>query len=168
MLIKSSKLINLPVIDPESHERLGEVCCCVFEPDRGRLLALKIKTGPIAAPVFYVSFMDIKSFENHAVLASEDTLTELADYPKVKEVCKSGRLILRQSVIDETKHGVGTVADVIFNDATGDIFQIETHHLISKRLINYHDVIEVTKKAVLIRGSEIRSQTKIIAESSVN
>lgn len=168
MLIKSSKLINLPVIDPESHQRLGEVCCCVFEPDRGKLLALKIKTGPIAAPVFYVSFMDIKSFENHAILASDDALTELVDYPKVKEVCKGGRVILRQSVIDETKHSVGTVTDIIFNDTTGDIFQIETHHLISKRLINYYDVIEVTKKAVLIRGSEVKSQTKILAESRTN
>jgi len=156
MTISASKLIHLPVIDPDTHERLGEVADAIFDPDLGKLMAIKVRTAPFASPVLYASALDIQSYESHALLIENNRLIELNQFPKAKNILKEKRPIFHQRVIDQHKNTIGHVDDIIFDDHTGTIAQILVHHIIHKRLFGYQNIVKVTKAAVIIESDDVR------------
>ncbi len=150
MIIYATKLAHLPVVDPESHLRLGVVTNCIFDPDLGKLSALEIASAGLFSHRLYVSFLDIVSIEQHAVLVNEDDVLPIVELPKVDEIIQSHRPIMNQNARTTTTK-IGLVVEITFNVATGQITQIHTQKLFRRRIFAFSDIDKITRQAVFIR-----------------
>ena len=97
MIVYATKLAHLPVVDPDSHLRLGVVMSSIFDPDLGKLAALEIASAGLFSHRMYVSYLDVVSIEQHAVLVSENDVLPIAELPKIGEIIKSHRPIMHQN-----------------------------------------------------------------------
>lgn len=155
MLIYVTKLIHLPILDPESQRRLGEVVAPVFDADRGVLSALEVKKAGILPRTEYVTFGDVTSFERHAVLCDEGSLLPLAELPKIDTLLREHRPVINQRAVSAHR-SLGKVEEVAFDVGGGHIIQIHVHHLFKRRIFTYRDIETVTRRAVMIRDDVAR------------
>ncbi|MFA6082374.1 MAG: PRC-barrel domain-containing protein [Patescibacteria group bacterium] len=152
MLIAASKLQNVPLIGMESHSRLGTIKQCIFHPDTGQLLAFAINLNSVIPRVNYISFNDIVSFEQHAVVGDRECLFDLDDYTKVKNILSQKRPILGQKVLTRDQKYLGDVTDVMIEKTTGQMVEFEVHHLFSKRIFRFNDIDQITTKGVVVKN----------------
>lgn len=169
MLIAATKLEHLPIIDPDTHERLGTIESSVFDPDRGTFVALHIKKSGLLREHRYVAAVDVQSFENHAVLCSGDCLTPLNELPRVKEIVEQKRPVLGQHAKTVSNTNLGKVGELMFDDATDGIVQFHTQLLFQHRIFRFEDVVKVTKKAVIFTDdqAEIKNEEAVPAEVTI-
>lgn len=152
MTIYATKLAHLPVVDPDSHLRLGVVVSSIFDPDQGKLAALEIASAGLFSHRHYVSFLDVVSIEQHAVLVNEDNVLPIEELPKIGEIIKSRRPIMHQNARSLTTK-LGDVAEISFEVNTGRIIQIHTQKMFHRRIFEFRDVDKITKQAVFIRDN---------------
>ncbi len=154
MLIAATKLEHLPVIDPDSHHRLGTIQAVVFDPDTGKFVALQIKKSGLLREKRYVAAIDIQSFENHAVLCADECLVPLSDLPRVEATVTAHRPLLYQRAQTTTKKPLGKVAEIMFDHSSQAIVQLHTHLLFTGRIFPFDQVVRVTKKYVIFKDDQ--------------
>ncbi|GEM_PF-4976075 len=168
ILIAASKLTNVPVVDPESHSRLGVISQCIYDPERGVLVAFDVKLNSLLPLHQFLAFQDVQSFEHHAVIADEETLITLAELPRVQKIVQSKCSVMGQKAETSTKKSLGRVSEVMIDNMSGQIIQLHTQLLLSKRIFRFDDVVKITSRAVIIRNDLplIKEQDAIPAEVS--
>lgn len=144
----------------------------IFDPDYGRLAALEIKPSLFLSPVRYLAEMDVQSYEQHAMIVKGDGLVDLGELPRIKDVIKSNRPILGQKAETADHEMLGRVREINFDDQTGRIVQMHIGSIVSSRIYRYQDIIEITKKFVIVKENMAKldvlesKNTRVSAEIS--
>lgn len=167
MLVAATHLYHLPVLDPDTHARLGTVERLIFDVEKGKLAALAIQSSGLIKRIFYVASLDIISFENHALLCDEQSLTALNELPRIQQLIAARTPLLGQSAETTTKKSLGRVKEVLFDDCSYLIIQIHTRHLFDSRVFDRTAVQKVTRRAVILADDDAHETDKLpLAETA--
>ncbi len=151
MLIAATSLPGQPIMDFSTREPLGKIERCLYDPDRGMLVAFLVKLDRDPKQLHYIIFSDVQSFTEHTVIVNKANFVPLDQINEVETTFKK-RPVLGQRAETTSHKPLGKVNQLMIHDMTGQIMQLHTQLLLSKRIFSFEDVVKVTSRAVVFRN----------------
>lgn len=150
MYIQASQLIGHALVALESRQVIGRVERPIFDPTKGQLVALTIRSRGWFGKKQLLAASDILGVEPGFVLTRKlDDLVEPKELIRVQDIIKAKMPILGQQAVTESGQSLGQITDVLLDTDAWLIIKYYLHQLLSERILLAEDVQAITKKAVV-------------------
>lgn len=151
MHLLHSTALGAEIIDEVEHQIQGKVTDLVFDADRGKLLALLVRTS--ASPsLFALQTQDILSWGKRIHIRDPEVLGAVSDIVRLQPFLRDRRRIIRQPI--RTKGGVslGKCADFQFTTEHFELEWIFPRRFLQKGIpLPASDIIEITDEAIIVK-----------------
>jgi uncharacterized protein YrrD len=161
-MIKAQSIIGKPVLSRADGERLDSVKDIIIGKDHTHVIALLISEGGLFSKPTVVPIQSVVSFGKDAVVITESQAATRADHvPEVAAALDMDEKLGGKSVYSETGDQHGKLADIYFDDKTGQITGVDVTDLgpgaasKSVAFLDMGDVISFGADAVVISGAAI-------------
>jgi sporulation protein YlmC with PRC-barrel domain len=161
MYVRSSKLINLPVISLQSGDAVAWIRRPVIEMTTFNILALECDS-PNHPQAAILTTNDIRQLAPDCVIIdSEDELTEPDDIIRLQPFIKASYAPIDSSVVTDSGHKLGRVEDYSINLDTSQIQRLYVHpplfHLWlgTNHTIDRSQIIDITPGRITVRDATI-------------
>lgn len=175
MLLKSSRLLNYPVLSLHVTGMIAKTTGIVIDPNYLKIEAFEV-TGPETGREVgdYLRVTDIREFSSIGmVVDSSDEFVFSEDIIKLKQLLDINFSLIGKKV--ETKKGVklGKVIDYFVNSDTFEVQQIIVQRpflkafLDSELTIGRSEIVKVTDTKVIVKEEKANLKSKVAAEDFV-
>jgi uncharacterized protein YrrD len=126
IVLKGKSVIGKEILSLAEGAKLDKVHDLVVDPDRGRVVALVVSDGGFMSSSKVVPLAAVSSFGKDAVVIEAATAIVPADSdPELRAVVERDDRILGRNVYTTTGEQQGSIADVYFEEATGELVGYE-------------------------------------------
>ena len=154
MHVRFSIVRGTPVVDEQTQQTLGVLSQMLLHPDTGNVVGFFVRgIGLTEGQELFLLAADILSWGTKVHIRNEDRLSPAEDLIRIAALLEHPRPILGQKILTQkAKRALGTCCDVQFDTK---YFQLEwlfpKKFFMEGRPIPASDIVEVTKKAVIVR-----------------
>lgn len=114
-------ILGLPVLEIQSGIQIGEAQEVVLDIEKASVAAIIISGANWFAEAQGISFRDVCSCGRDAIMVCDrEAVQQLVDLRDCAGIYRSGELFDKQ-IFTEAGFSLGTLADILFNEATGEI-----------------------------------------------
>ena len=167
MLLRSSQLINLPVMSLQTGEEIASSAKLVINPDNMRIVALELGGDKLDEHPSVLRFEDISELGNIGfIVDSSEEFVGLEDVISLKNIQEKKFQPVDMRVIDEQKHKLGKIYDTIFSTDNFIIEQICVKRPLFQSLgdteliIHRDQIVDIKEKEIIVRSTAIKSRQK--------
>lgn len=119
---KGRDVTRLPVLTFDTGEKVGEAKELLFDPENNRVLGLLIDEGGWFKERRVVPFGEIKSIgPDGVIIPSADVIVSAKGNEELSKAMETNRIIAGARVFTESGKDLGQIADIVFDEATGQI-----------------------------------------------
>jgi uncharacterized protein YrrD len=123
---KGKSIIGKDILTLEDGTKLHKVNGVVVDPGGQRLVALIVDEGGLMSSTKVVPIEQVSSFGRDAiVIAGRGSVVATADAPGLKEIVEQSERIVDKRVFTVTGDEQGTIADIYFDEASGQVLGYE-------------------------------------------
>ncbi len=158
-----SVALRKPVVSRQTGQTLGKVEEGVVDPDTGKIIAFRIGED-------WIPFSEVQEFEEERILIrSEKSLLPLEELPRAKQIKEKGPKVWRAHVYTENGKFLGKVADLIFEEHSGEIlrYYVEVPFLLnplkSHLVIPKEEVLRIERKGLIVKEPEKKVPAQALA-----
>lgn len=123
---KGKSIIGKDILSLDEGIKLDQVTDLVIDPEGRRLVALVVDEGGFMSSSKVVPMEDVASFGKDAVVvASRTSVVSVADHAGLRALVERDEKILGKKVFTTSGDNHGSVADIYFDEQTGDLVGYE-------------------------------------------
>lgn len=158
-MIKSSDVIGKPVLRKEIDKEVETIHDIIFDPESKRILGFVVDEGGWFKDARIVLWEGIEQIDDMGVtLVSEKYLIPAGYAPPIQEMMEQDNTLHQTKVITTDDDEVGQLADVYFNETTGEVegFDVtgsETQRDNELIFVPMSIIMEVDRNVVVINGA---------------
>lgn len=167
MLILSSHLIGLPVGATENQSKIGEIWQIIFESKNGSILGFLVNRSFWQKKKVLAKADVLSLDEDAAVVSSADSLIEIDEVVRIKEVLENNIPIIGQIAKTENGKNLGRVDNVLIDTSALTIVKFYLKNLLEDRIIPFDKVIKITKQAVIFQNDEEQVKESMAPEVAI-
>ena len=124
-MLKSRRLLGLPVIDVETGKGLGRVHRLILDPRVRRVVALVISSGPWAREEQVLLWENARGVGTAAItVAGTQALSRAAHLPQLQPLLRRQVRTYGARVLTEDGTFLGTVEELVLDPATGQVVEL--------------------------------------------
>lgn len=163
MLIHAKSLINLPIIESVSGQKVAFVENLVVDSDNGVVLALLLKKRNFFEKNKIISFRDVREiFLDGVIINSSDSIIDTVEIIKVHEVMDKNIYLIGSAVISQDGRRIGFLEDFIIDLSFGYLVTLVVKKRFGneKRIISAERILDLLPGKIIIRDLLGRVETK--------
>ncbi|MGM0470809.1 MAG: PRC-barrel domain-containing protein [Bacillota bacterium] len=156
---KGYEIIDLPVVNLETGEEVGDIKDIVFDPDQGTVVGFIVDGGSFFQGNRMIPYQQVHSLGEDALTIANDEA--VSDLDEVKEylVSNQGNVIGAKVVTDDGKE-LGTIGDIVLNSDDGQIASYE----VTDGLV--HDILD--GRGLLDLSDDINYGDDVVVVSNID
>lgn len=166
MHLLRSQAIGTEVIDEVEHHVQGRVADFIFDPDRGHMVALLVRS-PFSSALLALQTQDILSWGTRVHIREPDVLSPPEDIVRLQSFLDDPRRIHGQRI--ETRGGLllGRCTDLQFTVDHFDLEWIFPRKFLRKGIpLPASDILEVTERAIIVKDQTLREEKEVIEKEA--
>lgn len=170
-MIKAQSVIGKTVLSRADGEKLDSVKDVIIGTDHTRVIALLITEGGLFSKPIVVPIESVVSFGKDAVVITDSKAAMRADHvPAVAQALDMDEKLGGKKVFSETGDQHGKLADIYFDEKTGDLAGVDVTDLgpgsSSKNMafLDMSDIISFGADAVVISANAVSKLTTSAAQ----
>lgn len=159
MLVRATPLIGLDVISVNTGEKIEKVEDVMYDPRRQRVTGLLVDEAGFFKDAKVILLENIKSIGKDAILVDSKEAIKKASQisSEVATVARSNTYVTQKKVITETGTELGVVADIFFDDKTGQVEELNVTRGIKdiqsgQKRVPISEVVKVGEDATIVRS----------------
>jgi uncharacterized protein YrrD len=161
MHLLRSAAIGTEVIDEQDHQIHGTVTDFVFDPDRGKLVAVLVDS-PDSADLLALQTQDIAAWGQRIHIKETDMLGVPDEILRLKPLFEDPRTIIGQYIKTKSGVAIGKCVDIQFDAAHFGIEWIFPRSFLKKGLpLPASDILEITKDAIIVKDQTPKEEKEI-------
>lgn len=149
-LILATSFVGQPVVDKQN-KKFGSVTCTLFNTDNGSMIGLMVKKNMFSQTLF-VNFEDVDDFyHSHIQLKESDDIKPIKKNDLANKMKKNGGRLIGLKVVTESGKRIGKLEDLAVSLQFGAVAKFYVRNLLSRRIIDRDDIVEITKRKIVIK-----------------
>ena len=171
MLLRSSQLIGLPVMSLQTGAEIAYSVGLIINPDTLRIVALELDGENLDERPSFLRIEDVRELSNIGfIVDSSDEFIGLEDVISIKNLYDRNFQPIDMRVIDEHKHKLGKVYDMVFSTDTFIINQLCVKRPLflslgdTELLINRTQIVDVREKDIVVRSTATKNKRPATVE----
>ena len=115
------ELLGLPAVADGSGRRIGTVADVLFDDACTRVLGVVVRRGRVFTDRRVIGFSDITTIDRGALMVRDESASRAPTADEIGAMAKNRRSMQGKPVVSRTGSYVGQVADVLFDESSGDV-----------------------------------------------
>lgn len=175
MLLKTSQLLNMPVMSLQTGSEIARTTQLVISPTSLAVIGFELAGKQLVEQPSFLRLEDVREISNIGLIvdSSEDVST-LDDIIKLRDIYELNFQIANMKVVDTQGNKLGKVYDTTFSTDTFAIEQLCVARPIlksfgeSELLIHRRQIIEINRDTIIVRAPTVRNEAKVTTTNPVH
>jgi uncharacterized protein YrrD len=172
---KISEVLKKPITSQAEGKEVGKAKDVILDETAHRILGFLMKEKSMTGPATILPFSSISSIEQDAVIIeNESMIVEVDSDPFLKEAVEDKNKMKGKKMISEEGDELGSVGDLLFDEKTGKILDLEVTQGKMKDMKQggpmaapVDDMVAVGESAVIMEAdTSLESEKAVMAQAS--